>query len=85
VTETLPDKGGYVVAAYLVLLLLLLIYIGIMALRIQRLERELLQLHEVVDEQRREPGATSEPATADAEPGSDATEVAPEAPTGART
>ncbi|MFA9272258.1 MAG: hypothetical protein ACEQSX_16200 [Baekduiaceae bacterium] len=53
-TETLPDKGGYVVAAYLVLLLLLLIYIGIMALRISRMERELLELHEIVDRQKTE-------------------------------
>ncbi|MTD45660.1 hypothetical protein GKE82_15540 [Conexibacter sp. W3-3-2] len=53
-TETLPDKGGYVVAAYLVLLLLLLIYIGIMALRISRMERELVELHEIVDRQKEE-------------------------------
>lgn len=52
--ETLPDKGGYVVAAYLVLLLLLLVYIGIMALRISRMEKELLELHEVVDRQKTE-------------------------------
>ncbi len=41
VTDKLPDNGGYVAAAYLVFLLLLLIYVAIMAMRASRLERDL--------------------------------------------
>lgn len=67
-TDTLPDKGGYVVAAYLVFLLVLLIYIGIMALRISRLERELVKMHEIVDAQREERGSAPAPAAAAAVP-----------------
>jgi hypothetical protein len=44
--DNLPTDSGYVVAAYLVFLLLLLIYFGIMALRLSRLERELSELGE---------------------------------------
>ncbi len=62
-TETLPDKGGYVVAAYLVFLLVLLVYIGIMALRISRLERELVKMHEIVDAQREDRAAAPAAAT----------------------
>ena len=40
-TDTLPDNGGYVAAAYLVFVVLLLIYIAIMATRASRLERQL--------------------------------------------
>lgn len=40
-TDKLPDNGGYVAAAYLVFLLLLLIYLAIAATRASRLEREL--------------------------------------------
>lgn len=43
-TDKLPDNGGYVAAAYLVLLALLLIYIAIMAARASRVERELREL-----------------------------------------
>jgi hypothetical protein len=46
---TLPDNGGYVVAAYLVFLVLLLIYIAIMATRLSRVERELTELNELAE------------------------------------
>ena len=47
--DVLPDNGGYVVAAYLVFLALLLIYLAITALKFQRLERDLAELTELAD------------------------------------
>jgi hypothetical protein len=43
-TDTLPKDDGYVAAAYIVFLALLLIYISIMAIRLSRVERELTEL-----------------------------------------
>jgi hypothetical protein len=48
---TLPDNSGYVVAAYLVFLALLLIYISIMASKLSRYERELTELNELARKQ----------------------------------
>ncbi len=47
-TDTLPDNGGYVAAAYLVFLALLLIYLAVAAMRAGRLERDLAELNELV-------------------------------------
>ena len=44
--DTIPDNTGYVAAAYLVFLALVLIYVGVMAARLGRLERELVELNE---------------------------------------
>ena len=46
--------GGYVIAAYLVVLVLILVYVAIMATRAQRLERELARLRQDVDAARRD-------------------------------
>ncbi len=49
---TLPSNAGYVAAAYLVFLVLVLIYLAIMAVRLGRLEKqtgELLALAERED------------------------------------
>jgi len=43
-SNTLPPNTGYVAAAYLVFLFLLLIYIAIAATRAARVERELAEL-----------------------------------------
>ena len=43
--DTLPDDGGYVAAAYLIFLLLLLIYLAISALRLSRVEKTLVELN----------------------------------------
>ena len=51
-TDTLPDNTGYVAAAYLVFLALVLIYVMIMAAKLQRFERELSELNELADERR---------------------------------
>jgi len=40
----LHTAGPYVVAAYLVFLALIIIYVGIMALRLTRLQREVAEL-----------------------------------------
>ena len=58
-TDTLPPNTGYVAAAYLVFLFILLIYIAIAATRAARVERELAEL--LTKSQQREAGeATAE-------------------------
>jgi hypothetical protein len=48
-SNTLPDNAGYVVAAYLVFLALVLIYVAIMAYKLARIGREVAELHELAD------------------------------------
>ena len=48
-TDTLPDNTGYVAAAYLVFFALVLIYVAIMAAKLQRFERELAELNELAE------------------------------------
>jgi type II secretory pathway component PulK len=43
------ENGGYVGAAYVVFLLLLLIYVAIMAGKLQRIQREVNSLAELAD------------------------------------
>jgi hypothetical protein len=52
-TPALPlhEAGKYVAAAYIVLFVLVLIYVGIMALRLSRIERELGELLVLAEEQ----------------------------------
>ena len=45
----LDEAGKYVAAAYLVFLALVLIYIAIMASKLSRIEREVVELAELVD------------------------------------
>jgi hypothetical protein len=49
VNDTLPDNTGYVAAAYLVFLALVLVYVAIMAVKLTRLERDLGELDELAD------------------------------------
>ena len=53
-TDTLPDNTGYVAAAYLVFLALVLIYVAIMAAKLQRIERELQSLTELAQRRLKE-------------------------------
>jgi hypothetical protein len=53
-SDNLPDNAGYVAAAYLVFVALLLIYLAIAAIRSSRLERELLELNQLAAEQAKE-------------------------------
>ncbi|MGZ6694435.1 MAG: hypothetical protein ACXVFN_05850 [Solirubrobacteraceae bacterium] len=48
-TSALPDNTGYVAAAYVVFLALVLIYVVIMASKLSRFERELNELNELAD------------------------------------
>lgn len=73
-TPALPANTGYVAAAYLVFLALLLIYVAIMASKLSRFERELAELNELADGRRQARAAS--PAEADAEAGVPAEEAA---------
>jgi hypothetical protein len=55
-------SGGesYVVAAYLIFLALLLIYVGIMAVRLGRIERELGELNELASRRPSGPATSHE-------------------------
>jgi hypothetical protein len=50
----LDDAGPYVAGAYLVFLALILVYVAIMASKLARMEREIVELSEIA-ERRREP------------------------------
>jgi hypothetical protein len=45
----LHEAGKYVAGAYLVFLALVLIYVAIMATKLSRIERELIELNELAD------------------------------------
>lgn len=49
-SDNLPDNGGYVAAAYLVFLALVLIYVAIMAVKLSRLERDLTEINELANQ-----------------------------------
>jgi hypothetical protein len=49
----LDDAGPYVAAAYLVFLALILVYVGIMATKLVRIERQAAELNELAE--RRQP------------------------------
>ena len=48
-TDALPDNTGYVAAAYLVVFALVLVYLVIMARKLARFERELVELNELAE------------------------------------
>jgi hypothetical protein len=48
-SNTLPDNAGYVAAAYLVFVALLVIYVGIMAYKLSRVEREVVEIAALAD------------------------------------
>jgi hypothetical protein len=48
----LDDAGPYVAGAYLVFLALILIYVAIMAAKLARIERELVELSDSVERRR---------------------------------
>ena len=50
----LDEAGKYVAAAYLVFLALVLVYVAIMAAKLSRLEREVVELAEGVERRDRE-------------------------------
>ena len=48
-STTLPDNAGYVAAAYLVFLALLVIYVGIMAYKLARIHRDVAEVDALAD------------------------------------
>jgi hypothetical protein len=56
-SNTLPDNAGYVAAAYLVFLALLVIYVGIMAYKLIKVQRLVAEVNELAD---RAPAAESQ-------------------------
>ncbi|WP_027005078.1 hypothetical protein [Conexibacter woesei] len=48
-STTLPDNAGYVAAAYLVFVALLVIYVGIMAYKLSNIRRDVAEIDELVD------------------------------------
>ena len=62
----MPDGDGYLAAAYLVFLALVLIYVAIMAVRLSRVQRELADL--LSELERRDDGGGSATAPRDREP-----------------
>jgi hypothetical protein len=61
-TPALPldEAGKYVAGAYIVFVLLLLIYVGIMATKLQRIERELREVASVAEQRKAEGAAATE-------------------------
>ena len=57
----LDEAGKYVAAAYLVFVGLLLVYVWIMAAKLSRIEREVVELAELVE--RKQDGSASEQRT----------------------
>jgi hypothetical protein len=51
----LDDAGPYVAGAYLVFLALILVYVAIMAMKLARIERELVELSELAERRRELP------------------------------
>ena len=60
----LDEAGKYVAGAYVVFLALVLVYVAIMAAKLQRIERELGELADLAED-RREAGPTANPAGAE--------------------
>jgi hypothetical protein len=48
-SDAIPNNSGYVVAAYLVFLALLLIYVAIMAYKLLRVQRDVIEIDELTD------------------------------------
>jgi hypothetical protein len=57
----LDEAGKYVAGAYVVFLVLILIYVGIMAAKLQRIERELRELAGFAEQRARPAGSPVTP------------------------
>jgi CcmD family protein len=66
----LGKSGKFVAGAYIVFIVVILLYVAIMAVRAQRIERELDQLQRDVEAARSQRSSEQDPAPAPAESGS---------------
>jgi hypothetical protein len=57
----LDEAGKYVAGAYVVFVALILVYVGIMAAKLGRIERELEELNRLAETREREPDREPEP------------------------
>ena len=57
----LDEAGKYVAGAYIVFVLLLVIYVGIMATKLQRIEKELREVASVAEQRKAEQAETAAP------------------------
>jgi hypothetical protein len=57
----LDEAGKYVAGAYIVFVLLLVIYVGIMATKLQRIEKELREVASVAEARKAEQGGEATP------------------------
>jgi Tfp pilus assembly protein PilO len=64
----LDEAGKYVAAAYVVFMLLLVVYIGIMAAKLGRISSELEELAELAEGRAQDPGADDSEQSEDREP-----------------
>ena len=46
--HSLPDNGGYVAAAYLVFMFILILYVAIMAMRLGRIQKDVSLIDEML-------------------------------------
>jgi hypothetical protein len=72
----LDEAGKYVAGAYVVFLVLILVYVAIMAAKLQRIERELGELASFAEQRAKRDRGEDRPARNPATPGREAEEVA---------
>jgi hypothetical protein len=61
-STVLPENAGYVAAAYLVFLALLLIYVGIMAYKLVKVQRDVVEINALVADDATAPERVETPA-----------------------
>jgi hypothetical protein len=61
-STVLPENAGYVAAAYLVFLALLLIYVGIMAYKLVKVQRDVVEINALVADEATAPERVETPA-----------------------
>jgi hypothetical protein len=72
----LDEAGEYVAGAYVVFLALLLIYVAIMAVRLQRINNQLGELAELAEQNKRDTSSASRPGVSRSDEGRASDEVA---------
>jgi hypothetical protein len=60
----LDEAGKYVAGAYIVFMVLLVVYVAIMAAKLQRIERDLREVAAIAEERKAAPGREAEEVSA---------------------